>query len=56
MNILKTAARLNLHPNTLYARMDKISQITGLDAKSFKHLSELLIVAQLEKNATVKCS
>ncbi len=44
MNVLKAAARLSVHPNTVYFRFQKIREITGLDAKSYHALSELLIV------------
>ncbi len=43
MNVLKTAHNLAIHPNTIYARLQKISDITGLDAKSYHELTELLI-------------
>lgn len=43
MNVLKTAKVLAIHPNTIYARMRKIEQVTGLSAQSFHSLSELLL-------------
>ena len=46
INALKAAERLNVHPNTIYARFQKLKDITGLDARSFHALSELLIVAR----------
>lgn len=45
MNVLKAADNLSVHPNTIYSRMQKILDITHLDARSFHALSELLIVA-----------
>ncbi len=45
MNVLKAAERLSLHPNTIYARLQKLLDVTGQDAKNFHALSELLIVA-----------
>ncbi|GJL83649.1 MAG: hypothetical protein DHS20C01_32830 [marine bacterium B5-7] len=45
MNVLKTAQSLSLHPNTIYARLQKITDITGLDARVYHELTELLIVA-----------
>jgi hypothetical protein len=39
------AELLSLHPNTIYARLQKVLDITGLDAKNFHSLNELLIVA-----------
>lgn len=43
MNALKAAAALGRHPNTLYARMQKVADITGLDPLSFSGLGELLL-------------
>lgn len=45
MNLLKTAEILSVHPNTIYARTQKILDITGLDMKSYHGLTELLLVA-----------
>ncbi len=46
MNVLKTAENLSVHPNTIYARMQRIMDITDLDARSYHALSDLLIVAE----------
>ncbi len=43
MNILKTAKDLSLHPNTIYARMQKINDITELNPLSYNALTELLL-------------
>lgn len=43
MNILKAAARLTAHPNTVYFRLKKIADITGQDARSYHRLGELLL-------------
>ena len=43
MNLLKTAKLLEIHPNTIYARMRRIEQLTGLDAHRFHALNELLL-------------
>lgn len=45
MNILKAAARLAVHPNTVYARLNRISEITGLNARAYYPLSDLITVA-----------
>ena len=45
MNLLKTARQLDIHANTVYARFDRISALTGRDARGFDALNELLIVA-----------
>lgn len=43
MNALKAAAALGRHPNTIYARMQRIADVTGLDPLSFSGLNELLL-------------
>ena len=43
MNVLKTAKQLEVHPNTVYARMQKIEDLTGLDALSYHSLTEMLL-------------
>jgi sugar diacid utilization regulator len=45
MNVLKTAKNLSIHPNTIYARMQKIQDITGRNALSYHDLSELLLAS-----------
>ncbi|HEY5636006.1 MAG TPA: helix-turn-helix domain-containing protein [Burkholderiales bacterium] len=45
MNLLKAAARLEVHPNTLYARLNRIREITGLNARGYFALTDLLTVA-----------
>ena len=44
MNVLKTAKTLSIHPNTIYARMQRISDITNLNPLTYNGLSELLLV------------
>ncbi len=44
MNLLKAVAQLGLHPNTLYARMNRISEVTGLNARGYAALTDLLTV------------
>jgi len=46
MNVLKTAKQLNLHPNTIYARMQKIQDLTGRNPLSYHALTELLLAAE----------
>jgi len=43
MNALKTAKALSLHPNTIYARMQRISDISGRDPLNYRDLTELLM-------------
>lgn len=45
MNLLKAGARLALHPNTVYARMNRIRDLTGLNARSYAALTDLITVA-----------
>jgi hypothetical protein len=44
MNVLQAAQALSVHPNTVYARLQRILDISGLEARSFKALTDLLIV------------
>jgi len=46
MNVLQTAKALSLHPNTIYARMQKIDNITGKNALTYNALTELLLAAE----------
>ncbi len=46
MNVLQTAKALSLHPNTIYARMQKIDDITGRNALGYHALTELLLAAE----------
>ncbi len=43
MNVLQAAKRLKLHPNTIYARMNKIEDLTGKNALTYHGLTELLL-------------
>jgi DNA-binding PucR family transcriptional regulator len=43
MNVLKAAENLTIHPNTIYARMQRVTDLTGLDARTYHGLTELLI-------------
>lgn len=43
MNALKTAKALSIHPNTIYARMQRIDDITGRNPLSYNALTELLL-------------
>lgn len=43
MNVLRTAKALDIHPNTIYSRMQKIDDVTGLNALSYHPLTELLL-------------
>ena len=43
MNVLKTAKALGLHPNTIYARMQRIEAITGSSPTNYHALTEMLL-------------
>lgn len=49
MNVLKAAETLSVHPNTVYSRFQKLLDVTGLDARSYEMLTELLIVADCRR-------
>ncbi len=46
MNIQKAARNLGKHPNTVYARIERIKELTGLDGQSYHGLTELLLAAE----------
>ncbi len=46
MNVLKTAKALGIHPNTIYARLQKINDVTGRNALGYHSLTELLLAAE----------
>lgn len=46
MNTLKAAKDLGVHPNTVYARMQRIGEITGRNALQYHDLTELLLVLE----------
>lgn len=45
MNVLGAARLLEVHPNTIYSRMQRIADITGLDGLGYHALTELLLTA-----------
>ncbi len=47
MNALDAARRLEVHPNTVYQRLAKIEDTTGLDPLNYHALGELLLAADL---------
>ena len=44
MNILKAAQILGVHPNTVYARLQRVFDLSGLQARHFDALCDLLVV------------
>ena len=45
MNIQKAARILGKHPNTVYTRIERIRDLTGLDGQHYHGLTELLLAA-----------
>lgn len=45
INVQGAARRLGLHPNTVYARLARVADLSGLDAQRYHELSHLLLVA-----------
>jgi sugar diacid utilization regulator len=46
MNALQTAKVLSVHPNTIYARMQKISDVSGKNPLAYHDLTELLLAIE----------
>ncbi|HNP37607.1 MAG TPA: helix-turn-helix domain-containing protein [Woeseiaceae bacterium] len=49
MNLLQAAKTLGVHPNTIYARFERIKDLTGHDAKRFNDLNELLLATDCRR-------
>ncbi|MFN0194598.1 MAG: PucR family transcriptional regulator [Aestuariivirga sp.] len=45
MNMQKAARLLGKHPNTVYTRIERIRDLTGLDGQRYRDLTELLLAA-----------
>ncbi len=45
LNIQKAARILGRHPNTVYTQIDRIRDLTGLDGRRYRDLTELLLAA-----------
>ena len=43
MNVQRAARDLRIHPNTIYARIQRINDLTGLDAQRYHDLTHLLL-------------
>jgi len=43
MNVQRAARGLRVHPNTIYARIQRINDVTGLDAHRYHDLTHLLL-------------
>ena len=49
LNVQKAARNLGLHANTIYARLQRIEELTGRDARHFGELQELLLAAECRR-------
>ena len=56
MNVLKAAQALGVHPNTIYSRLQRIFDISGLQARSYNALTDLLIVCNCNRHGAVGVS
>jgi hypothetical protein len=45
LNVQKAARILARHPNTIYARIERVKNLTGLDGQRYRDLTELLLAA-----------
>ena len=45
MNVQQAARLLGRHPNTVYTRIERIRELTGLDGQRYRDLTELLLAA-----------
>lgn len=54
MNVLRTAQALKIHPNTIYARMRRIREHTGLDPLNYHALTEMLFATDCAGPTGVK--
>ena len=55
-NILKAADDLGIHPNTVYARLQRVFDISGLQPRSCKGLCDLLIVGEFDRGGALKAA
>ena len=46
LNVQKAGRRLEVHPNTVYARLHRIRDMTGLDGQRHHDLVELLLAIE----------
>ena len=51
MNVLQTAKLLSVHPNTIYARAQRILDITGRNPLSYHALTEMLLATECRQDS-----
>lgn len=49
MSVLGAARALGVHANTIYARFERIEDLTGLDARRYRALDELLLAVDVAR-------
>ena len=49
LNVQKAGRRLKVHPNTVYARLHRIREVTGLDGQRHHDLVELLLATECSR-------
>jgi PucR C-terminal helix-turn-helix domain/GGDEF-like domain len=49
MNVQQAARNLHRHPNTIYARLERIKSLTGLDGQRYHDLTELLLIVDCRR-------
>jgi sugar diacid utilization regulator len=49
MSVLGAARALGVHANTIYARFERIEDVTGLDARRYRALDELLLAVDVAR-------
>ena len=49
MNVQKAARLLGKHPNTVYTRIERIKELTGLDGQRYHDLTELLLATDCRR-------
>jgi len=50
MNVQQAARILGKHPNTVYTRIERIKELTGLDGQRYHDLTELLLAADCRQS------
>jgi sugar diacid utilization regulator len=53
LNVQKAARILRRHPNTVYTRIERIRDLTGLDGQCYRDLTELLLAADCWHSAPI---
>jgi len=54
MNVLQAAKLLSVHPNTIYARAQRIADVTGRNPLSYHALTEMLLATECRASLRVK--